>query len=191
MTPDDPKLSRDVAILAAMSAEMDDYFRHEVLFWPMAEGNMPRLTLGGYFLRQHRLTALNNLLTPAEQRKVAEAIAQFTEVTKERVVAIEMRVEQELQVRLRHWQTSLRDWQEQSPGMPLYAAGVEERAMIAALLARFSQAPGVVMAQLPVRIAGLDQVLRGRFRSGDFVWPAPWQPAYPEPLYWWLYGVPV
>lgn len=190
MTLDDSKLSRDVTILAAMSMEMDEYCRHEVLFWPMAEGNMPRLTLGGYFLRQHRLTALNHLLTPAEQSKVAEAIERFNEVTKERVVAIEMRVEQELQVRLRHWQTSLRDWQEHPPTIPVYAAGVEERAMMAALLARFSQAPGVADAQLPSRIAGLDQALRGRFRRGDFVWPAAWQPAYPEPLYWWLYGVP-
>ena len=71
------KLERDVEILAAMGGEMNEYLRHEVLFWPLTQGNMPRLTLGGFFLRVHRLTALSLLLTPAEQNQVRQAMDEF------------------------------------------------------------------------------------------------------------------
>lgn len=190
MTNDETKLKRDVDILEAMSAEMDSYLRHEVMFWPMSQGNMPRLTLGGFFLRAHRLTTLSTLLSPPEQIRVSLAMAQFNELAKNHVVALEQRLYEEIEVRLRQWQTSLRDWQTQAPTPSLYATGVEVRAMIAAMLTKLETPPFRPDAQLLARINSLDMALQKRWQSGEFVWPAPWQPAYPKEEYGWLYGLP-
>ena len=184
------KLERDVEILAAMSAEMKEYLRHEVMFWPLTQGNMPRLTLGGFFLRAHRLTTLTLLLTPAEQNRVRQAMAEFAAATQGYTVITEQKANEEIATRLRQWQTTLRDWQETSPTRPLYSAGIEGRAILAALLARMSLPPFHLDPQLAERMRGLDQLLRGRWRVGPFVWPETWLPAYPQESYWWLYGLP-
>jgi hypothetical protein len=34
------------------------------------------------------------------------------------------------------------------------------------------------------------RVGNGPVGLGPFVWPEAWQPAYPEPEFWWLYGRP-
>ena len=39
-------------------------------------------------------------------------------------------------------------------------------------------------------LATLDTRLRGRFQSGEFIWPVEWASAYPRGEYWWLYGHP-
>ena len=184
------KLERDVDILAAMAAEMKDYLRHEVLFWPLSEGNMPRLTLGGFFLRAHRLQALSHLLTPEAQGRVKSAMAEFAAASQGYTVIIEQKAHEEIATRLRQWQTSMREWQETGPNESLYAAAVEGRAMLAALLNRLSQPPFQLDNALVERMWGLDQILRGRWRNGSFVWPAEWTPAYPQANYWWLYGLP-
>jgi hypothetical protein len=190
MTNDETKLRRDVDILEAMSTEMDSYLRHEVMFWPMTQGDMPRLTLGGFFLRAHRLIALSALLTPDERSRVSLAMAQFNELAKNHVVAIEKRLYEEIEVRLRQWQTSLRDWQAQAPTPSLYATGVEVRAMIASMLNKLDTPPFRQDAQLLARVHHLDRALQKHWQSGEFVWPAAWQPAYPQEEYSWLYGLP-
>ena len=184
------KLERDVDILAAMAAEMKEYLRHEVLFWPLSEGNMPRLTLGGFFLRAHRLQALSHLLTPEAQGRVNEAMAQFAAATQGYTVITEQKAHEEIATRLRQWQTTLREWQERGPNASLYAVAVEGRAMLAALFNRLSQPPFQLDNALVERMRGLDQTLRGRWRKGSFVWPEEWTPAYPQANYWWLYGLP-
>src|SRR5688500_2426298 len=55
------RLSEDLEVLEAMAAEMNEYLKSEVLFWPMRQGNLPRLTIGGYLMREHRLRALAEL----------------------------------------------------------------------------------------------------------------------------------
>ena len=34
------------------------------------------------------------------------------------------------------------------------------------------------------------QDTRGRFQSGEFIWPVEWASAYPRNEYWWLFGNP-
>ena len=59
---DDEKLAQDVPILSAMAAEMANYLDSDILFWPLSGSRMPRLTLGGYLMRQQRLLILKNSL---------------------------------------------------------------------------------------------------------------------------------
>lgn len=62
MTESKEKLTHDLAVLQEMASQMADYLQGETLFWPMGYSDMPNLTLGGYWLRQHRLKALHPLL---------------------------------------------------------------------------------------------------------------------------------
>jgi hypothetical protein len=61
---------------------------------------------------------------------------------------------------------------------------------MAALVSQLPPPPYKLDESLVKTILRQDKALRARWQSGPFVWPEPWQPAYPEPEYWWLYGRP-
>lgn len=186
------KLKEDLLVLEQMAAEMDDYLRSDVLFWPMAQGNMPRLTLGGFLMRQHRLLALNNLLEPAERTRLQQALETYRGALVEKVVRFESRAHEELETRLRQWQQTLNSYlkEEANGSKAYYATSVETRAQIEALISQLQMAPYKLNPRLLEQRDLLDNYLRSRFRSGDFVWPEAWKPAYPRETYWWLYGMP-
>lgn len=185
------RLAQDVAALAAMAGQMAEYLDSEILFWPLGRGNMPMLTLGGYLLREHRLLALPGLLTPEQRTQVDAAVFQFNQALADRVVRFETKAQHELEARLRQWEETVK---EIGNGTLVkssnYATVVETRAMIHALLDRLSLPPYRAEARPSQHLALLDTRLQGRWQSGDFVWPAEWEPAYPHSEYWWLYGSP-
>lgn len=185
------RLAQDVAALAAMAGQMAEYLDSEILFWPLGRGNMPMLTLGGYLLREHRLLALPGLLTPEQRTQVDAAVFQFNQALADRVVRFETKAQHELEARLRQWEETVK---EIGNGTLVkssnYATVVETRAMIHALLDRLSLPPYRAEARPSQHLALLDTRLQGRWQSGDFVWPAEWEPAYPRSEYWWLYGSP-
>ncbi|MFQ5400085.1 MAG: hypothetical protein ACE5E7_10855 [Anaerolineae bacterium] len=185
------KLRRDLVVLEAMASEMEAYLKSEVLFWPMGSGGMPRLTLGGYLMREHRLLALEELLTPAEVTRLHAAVDQFNQALVERIVRFEQRGHQELEARLRQWGETLKDIQwEKSAAIASYGSSVETRVIIRDIVNRLEMAPykleGIVAQQLTL----LDANLHLRWQPGEFVWPVEWKPAYPQAEYWWLYGRP-
>lgn len=185
------KLKNDLTILEAMAAEMEDYLISDVLFWPLMKGNLPRLTLGAYLLRQHRLTGLRHLLDDREQLRLDAAVAQFNRSLVEKVVRFEEHAHQELRARLRQWGEFLKDLGgESSTSVAYYAASVETRAMIAALVARMKMPPYQLDDHIDQQIRIYDSALRKLWMPGEFVWPPEWRGAYPTTEYWWLYGRP-
>lgn len=185
------KLKRDLTILAAMASEIDSYLRSDVLFWPMATPNMPKLTLGGYLMRQHRLLALPNLLDASDQTVLNAAIAQFNGVVGEWVVLTEKKAHQEMSARIRQWGEYLsevnRDYDQ---AIHSYATAVEARAMLSAIMNLLTPPPYQLKTLMRQHVLQLDTLLQARWQSGDFVWVDGWQTAYPESSYWWLYGRP-
>lgn len=191
MASSEEKLARDLEILQAMADHMDDYLRSESLFWPMGYSDMPQLTLGGYWLRQHRLTALRHLLTSEQQAQLDEAVQTFNTAVSEWVVRTEKRAHTELEARIRQWGEYLGDLADKkSADVASYPAQVEVRAIIAALLNQLQQRPYTLDQKLANAATSLDQGLRARLSGGEFVWPEAWQPAYPKAEYWFLYGRP-
>jgi hypothetical protein len=185
------KLHEDLDILEAMASEMNEYLRSDVLFWPMAKGSMPRLTLGGYLMRERRLESLRDQLSPAEQQRLADAQERFRQATEEQVVRFEQRAHQELHARLRQWSEYLRDLKgDASANQGYYPSAVETRAMLDALVERLKTPPYQLEERAVNNLATLDQNLRQRWRGGDYVWPSAWQSAYPRDRFWWLYGYP-
>ena len=181
-------LSRDVDILVAMANEMEDYLRSDVLFWRIMNASMPRLTLGGYLLRQHRLLTLEHLLSEEDKRRMEAAIIQYNQALVEKIVRLEQKAHTELETRIRLWGESLRDVG-QSGGIN-YETAVEVRAMIEVIMMQLMMRPYQLDNRISQQVALLDGNLRRRFTKGDFVWEEAWQSAYPQTQFWWLYGRP-
>ena len=185
------RLAQDVAVLEAMAGQMAAYLDSDQLSWPAPRGGMPAMTLGGYLLREHRLTSLSHLLSGEQQARLSAAIAQFNQALVDRVVRLEQKAQGELDVRLRQWDAHIRDIDHDAFGRTSnYDTVVEVRAIIQAVLDRLSMPPYHTDQRPTEQLALLDTRLRNRFRPGDFVWPADWATAYPQPAYWWLYGAP-
>jgi hypothetical protein len=114
------KLRRDLDILEAMSSGMDEYLRSQTLFGPMMELSLPRLTLGGYLMRQHRLLSLKELLNESDQNRLEAAVTSFNDALVEKVVRFEARAHHELHARLRQWGEFLKELHDMSLGIGDY-----------------------------------------------------------------------
>ena len=191
MKDSDKKLAEDLAILQEMAGQMEAYLMSETLFWAMQYSNMPKLTLGGYWLRQHRLTVLHALLTGEQRAELTAAIKTFETAVVDWTVRTEQRAHTELEARIRQWSEYLRDVAgDGAAATANYGARVEVRAIMAVLVSQLQQPPYKLDQSLLKTILQQDKALRARWQSGPFVWPEAWQPAYPEPEFWWLYGRP-
>lgn len=184
-------LERDLAILEEMVVEIDGYLMSEATHWIMARGDMPKLTIGGCLMRQHRLAAVRGQLEPAEQVRLDTVIERFEEALKEKIVRFEVRGHQEVHARLGEWTGCLRDMTSRiATETEHYASVVDTRVVITALLNKLRLPPYQLDPHIPKEVAQLDHYLHSRWQSGEFVWPAVWQSAYPPDEHWWLYGWP-
>ncbi len=184
-------LLRDLAILEQMSIELGAYLMSEAERWTMARGDMPRLTLGGVLMRQHRLAVLCDRLQPNEQTRLNVSGTRITNLQSENLVRFERRGHQELHARMGEWIGRLRNWADKGRVTTKeYARDVDTRVVITALLERLGEPPFRLDAQIQEELSAVDKHLLGNWREGAFVWSPVWQPAYPRQLYWWLYGRP-
>jgi len=191
VSEDTGKLKRDLRILEAMAAEMDDYLRNGNLFWPLGDSSFPRLTLGGYLMREHRLDALRQRLDQPDRNRLEAAEAQFKEALVEKVVAFERRAHEEIRARLRQWNEYLKELRDPSLSAgDYYGSAVETRAMLSALQNKLESPPYQLDRRVLNELASFDRVLANYWEAGDFIWPEEWTPAYPRQPYWWLYGRP-
>lgn len=188
---DDEKLAQDVPILSAMAAEMANYLDSDILFWPLSGSRMPRLTLGGYLMRQQRLLILKNSLTVDKQNEVDTAVFQFNQALINRLVRFEQKAQHEIEARLRQWGAYLNDLVRGTVvTRGYYATAVEPRVMITVLIDELSLAPYKLEPGIERQVTMADTRFRHQWVPGEFVWPDGWQPAYPETDYWFLYGLP-
>ena len=191
MSEEVEKLKQDLYILEAMASEMDEYLRSQVLFWPLSQANLPRLTIGGYLMRQHRLLTLGHLLNNKEIARRDAAVVQFNQALDEKVVRFEERAHQELHARFRQWGEYLKELHDSNLAVAdFYPSHVQTRAMISGLIAKLRLPPYEFDERIKSQLATYDQVLRNYWHPGEFVWPEWWKPAYPKSEYWWLYGSP-
>lgn len=187
----DNKLSQDVTILTTMAAEMERYLDSDILFWPLSSPRMPRLTLGGYLMRQQRLLILKRLLTTDKQNEVDTAVFQFNQALVNRIVRFEQKGQHEIEARLRQWGAYLNDLERGTVvTQGHYATAVEPRVMIAALMDELALAPYQLEPGTDRQVTVADTQFRRQWVPGEFIWPAGWQPAYPAEEFWYLYGLP-
>ena len=177
----------DLAVLKAMSADLQAYLFSEVLFWQMqAPSSFPSLSLGGLLLTRARLLAVSPRLLPAEQTEVAQANRQIESVFFKWAVAAEKKAAQELRSRINLWARFLDECEEEGQaGAEGYRHEVSQRVIAALLLSQF---PRLADADEARRLAPLDAWLRARLKTGGFIWPAEVQAGFPSGEFWFLYG---
>jgi len=185
------KLVKDLEFLELLAAQMDAYLMSDTIFWKTTHVDLPDLTLGGYLMRQHRLLALRDLLSQAEQTRLDNAVSQFNQAIVYKSDRFEEKGLHELDARLRQWAAYLDDLAEESEDRgAFYATAVETRIMIAALIDKLQIGGYALKPNTGEKVNKLDNQLSNYWASGKFIWPAEWQVAYPQPMYWWLYGRP-
>ena len=177
----------DLAVLKAMSADLEAYLFSEALFWQMqAPSSFPRLSLGALLLTRARLLAVSPRLLPAEQTDLAQANRQIESVFFKWAVAAEKKAAQELRSRINLWARFLEEYEEEGPaGAESYRHEVSQRAIAVLLLSQFPRLADTAEAR---RLAPLDAQLRARLKTGGFVWPAEVQVGFPADEFWFLYG---
>lgn len=102
----------------------------------------------------------------------------------------ETKAHKELEARLRQLDEYLRDLQNKKGGGIRYETAVEPRLMISVLIDKLQMPPYHLDERIVQRTDLFDRNLRRRWAPGEFIWSEEWQPAYPQLLYWWLYGRP-
>ena len=186
------KLQKDLDILEEMAEDLSNYLRTDALFGPMGP-NRPKMTLGGYLMREHRLLALQGNLSQPEKNRLLKARQTFENTVMEWVVATEKKAVQEIEARMRQWQETIRDLRENAvKHWPYYHTAVEARVMLALLLKLLSSPPFKANEELANRLAVLDQALFVAWYSDAraFVWDEDWASAYPAAEFEFLYGKP-
>ena len=86
-------LLHDLLILEEMAGNMKPYLISNATNWTIPRANMPKLTIGGYLMRQQRLLVLEDCLNSEDKARLWAAIQKFDEALVERVVRFETRVE--------------------------------------------------------------------------------------------------
>lgn len=191
MNKDNAALTHDLMIMEEMAANMAAYLDSDVVDWTIPRANMPRLTIGGYLMRQKRLSTLKQNLSSEDQARMEAAVAQFNRALEERVVRFEKRAHQELHIRITEWIGILRDLNRRAAAEANYYAGiVDTRIVIQELLDKLLTPPYELQVDVRDEVKTIDRLLKNRFSDGEFVWDPVWEAAYPPAEYWWLYGRP-
>lgn len=187
----DQKLKQDLTILEAMIENMADYLSVDSLFYPLPNPSYPRLTMGGYWMREERLSALSFLLDAAQQSRLQEIQAKFSEISVNNPHQIRQKAGEELQARLRQWRGYLKGFeQDKDESEAYYSNDVQVRLVLDILLSKFGGTSDELAPTVAEEVATLDVRLNNIWQAGSFVWPSDWRSAYPEDDYWWLYGLP-
>ena len=186
-------LQKDLAILRAMVDGMGGYLASDITWWDMGQTDMPLLTIGGYLMRRRRLEAVNHLLYDAECDTLAEANATYDQIVSSQIVRFEERALFELGTRMREWTVYLRDlavYRRLAADVERYGFLADTRVVIGELVEKLSQSPFRLPEHIPADVASLDYRLKYRWTPGPFIWSPVWTTAYPQEIYWWLYGRP-
>jgi hypothetical protein len=184
-------LAHDLMIMEEMASNMTAYLDSDVVDWTLLQANMPRLTIGGYLMRQQRLVVLKDKLTSEDQVRLNEAISQFSSGLKERIVRFEVRAHQELHMRIAEWIGVLRDLNRYAAVEVNYYSGiVDTRIVIKEILDKLQTSPYRLDEGVLDEVLTIDRLLKSRFIEGKFIWAPIWKAAYPPSEYWWLYGHP-
>ena len=184
-------LLHDLSILEEMAANMNAYLVSDVREWTIPRSNMPKLTIGGYLMRQHRLLAVEDKLNVDDLVRLRAAIKVFDDALIEKVVRFETRAHQELHSRISEWVNCLRDLGRRSSTEVNYYAGiVDKRVVITALIEKLQTQPYQLRMGVQEEMHDLDLNLRKRLADHAFIWDTVWRSAYPKEKYWWLYGCP-
>ncbi len=185
-------LATDLQILEEMAAQLPMYLSSEIMFWNLHTVNMPMLTLGGFLMRQHRLSALAVLLDEKEEARLKTAVSTATKTIIPQTIRVEKKATKEIFARARQFSEYLSDLRrEHDAAKAGYGTAVESRLMIELLMKMLRKRPFQLDNSIPNRIKSIDTLLKMQWQPNNFIWPPEWAQTYSPEQFWWLYGNPI
>lgn len=182
----------DLHYLQQATPHLEAFLLSKAMQWPL-EGQgyhrqppFPPLTVENYLLSRQRLQ-YQELFAPtnAEYQPLEQAYQNLLNRWRS---AWGQKASQGFRHRIHLWQQYLDELGSQ-PGenTDRYPHEVRLRVMLT-LLSPYADATTTEDFN---QLALLDQKLRNLFQPGDFIWPKELEKAFPEPIFWYLYGLPI
>ena len=166
-----PTPKQDQNYMETVLPELKNYLLSDILFYPLL-GQLPRLTIGGLLLTQRRLRA-ENLGTHLDP-KLATLRNKWR-------AAWGKKSAQELDARITLWRNYLGDYRADPEN---YAADYKHEVRWRVMLELLANE----VDQIPAEIGVLDELLRVKFISGEFIWDENLQSQFSQEEFWFLYG---
>lgn len=188
---------RDLRILSAMADQLEPYLIEDELFWPISgsvRGGMPRLTVGGFLLREHRLTTLRHTLSAQQQTTLDSTLAQYQTARAKWAVHFSGKIEREWQMRTHLLDEFVRDCEQDGNQncFENWPPQAKHRTILHHLLLVWQNRT----PELPEQTRDLNRVDTGLRRcllqddEGAFLWGSGLEQVYPRATFWWLWVVP-
>lgn len=184
-----PSAEYDLRYLRAGLDQLEKYLLSNDLYWPgnvsapAGEPPYAQLTPGSLLLARQRLQA--TVQTEAEQVEAQELIERFNSVMMQWRTAWGKKCAADFHGRLRLWGDFLNEYRERpAANYDRYSYEVGRRAQLHLLRPQAVDLPDAELENL----AGLDKLLKAVFVRGAFVWSDELLPAFPEGIFWFLYG---
>lgn len=180
-------IEKKIEALIAMASNLTPYLYEKEVFGELG-GSLPKLTIGGLLLRLHQLEHLAPTLSPDQQSRIHDARINFEETRAEWAVHYEEKVLQEMESRLNAILYYLDECAKQEADCAAGWLNEAEKRTIIAHLHDIATQDDFLTSEISQLLAQVDGKIRRHFRTGDFLWDAILQDAYPHEDFWWLYG---
>ena len=181
-------VAHELEILRQIAIDLPEYLLADVLFWPMAGADLPKLSLGMLLLTRIRLFSLADQLAPPQQDQRIAAEKKIDATLAQWRVAAEKKAEQELRSRTSLWQSFWEECRDDPKTCATnYPHEVTQRTIAALLLRAFPRLAETASAQA---LAIQDRSMRRKLKGDQFIWPPELQRAFPKDDFWFLYSLP-
>lgn len=184
-----PSYSYDTRFLQASLDQLESYLLSDDIYRPVGttaphgEAPYPQMTLGAIMvsLRRARQTAL----TLSQRADIARIENEIETMRNRWRSAWGRKAQAEYRARLNLWRDFLEDYRNHpDANYDRFAYEVTRRVMLDLLSPEANELPQADSQML----SGLDAILQAFFRPGNFVWDEPLEPAFPQKIFWYLYG---
>jgi hypothetical protein len=188
-----PTITFNLELAHAIINQLDPYILSNEVFWPLggksSDGDaFPRASLGQLLLTLDELSVLAEGMDPEQAARFQRERSAFEGFRQKRPANLEAKAWAEVAQRLNLWRSLLRDLREGDRGAGSYRTDVRQRFFLTRLQTFLTD--GEKLSKLRIELSQLDGALRGRFRSGGFLWQPRLRHVYDRDEYWFLYGHP-
>jgi hypothetical protein len=182
-------LENDLAFLQASAPVLEEYLLSDLLYYPVTglrgrqlSGDTTRLTLGNLLLSKKRLSSVT---LPADtSAQFSDLTRQIDQVQGQWRSRWDVKIQQEIPNRLMLWKNYLSEWGEGSKSRSGdYPYNVRLRVILELLL----KETDALLVQEKALLHSLDQRLKGKGESGNFVWDETFTTGFPSEEFWYLY----
>jgi hypothetical protein len=182
------KLTQDLKRIEMMVGEMTS---SDAISWPTPYAGLTTVTLGNYLMCQNRLLALRSTALDAlAQERLDVVVAGFDCLLYYNIEEFKQKIGRELEARLRQWHEFVQQLAGEEIKANCCEAEVENRVIIEDIFQKLYILKDQPDPHISEEMEQLDLHLYQQWQPGKFIWPVEWQSAYPQAIYWWLYGQP-